>query len=232
MNRDLTPIEGVEDFDSARELAQNTSAARIEALPLTAEAVCIIPNCGKRAPAAEPFCAAHRDKNSCGHGTENGCGSPRRTEPPAVLRQRANDDCTICCIAMATGLSYDAVMTRAKVSLGGYRYGGTPGTMSPKGVLIDLGFAAKRLGCGGDSQGAGARNALWGRRAILSVPSLNGFTGHHDVYWDGSRVWDPSPKERYPEKLPATIHWATVMDETAREHSSPQQVPQPIREAK
>lgn len=27
----------------------------------SADAVCIIPNCGKRAPAAEPFCADHRD---------------------------------------------------------------------------------------------------------------------------------------------------------------------------
>lgn len=26
------------------------------------DAVCIIPNCGKRAPAAEAFCADHRDR--------------------------------------------------------------------------------------------------------------------------------------------------------------------------
>jgi len=138
------------------------------------------------------------------------CGAEK--EP---LPQRAEDDCTICCIAMATGLSYEAVMAQAVKSSGGYRYGGTPGTMSPKGVLIDLGFAAKRLGCEGDGQGAGVRSALWGRRAILSVPSLNGFKGHHDVYWDGHRVWDPSPKLGYLGSLPAIIHWATVLDEAA-----------------
>lgn len=136
-------------------------------------------------------------------------------EPSGRTEQREEDDCTICAIVMATGLPYEAVMAQAKTSSGGYRYGGTPGVMSPKGVLIDLGFAAKRLGCEGDGQGAGVRGALWGRRAILSVPSLNGFKGHHDVYWDGHRVRDPSPKARYPETLPTVIHWATVLDETA-----------------
>ena len=49
-----------------------------------------------------------------------------------IIRQREEDDCTICSIAMATGLSYEHVMATAEQSTGGYRYGGKPGTMSPK----------------------------------------------------------------------------------------------------
>lgn len=37
--------------------------------------------------------------------------------------QRADDDCTICAIAMAVCLPYEAVMAQAKASSGGYRYG-------------------------------------------------------------------------------------------------------------
>lgn len=41
------------------------------------------------------------------------------------------------------------------------------------------------------------RNMAWGRRAILSVPSLNIENGVHAVYYDGHEIFDPSPKLTY-----------------------------------
>lgn len=130
-----------------------------------------------------------------------------------LIPQRADDDCTICAIAMATGLPYERVMTAAEGALGGYRYGGKPGTMSPRGVLLDLGLAAERVICGAHI--AIVRKFLWGRRAILSMPSLNGFDGHHDVYWDGRAVHDPSPKTTYPPDALAAVKplYAVLFDE-------------------
>jgi hypothetical protein len=159
-------------------------------------------------PRTHPGCAAS-PATSGGEG--NGRGS--------VKRQRDTDDCTICAISMATGLSYEAVMEVAANSVGGYRYQGTPGTMSPRGVLMDLGFDAQRVPCAGVG-GHVLRKLLWGRRAILSVPSLNGFPGHHDVYWDGHRLYDPSPKAAYGEAFPAGPIWAVVLDERPQPQSA------------
>lgn len=133
------------------------------------------------------------------------------TEP-----QRDADDCTICAIAMATGQTYERVMEVARASQGGYRREGRPGTTSPRSVLLDLGFQAQRVSMA--SLGPHHRTRLlWGRRAILSVPSLNGYPGHHDVYWDGRAIRDPSTKQSYaPDALADTeVLYAVVFDETA-----------------
>lgn len=137
-------------------------------------------------------------------------------ERDVVERQRADDDCTICSIAMATGLPYERVMEVAAQSVGGYRYQGKPGTMSPKGVLIDLGIEAVRVGVEA-IQPATLKRLLWGRRAILSVPSINGFAGHHDVYWDGRVICDPSHKATYAPDALGDLRpiWAVVVDEVS-----------------
>ena len=41
------------------------------------------------------------------------------------------------------------------------------------------------------------RGFAWGRRALLSVPSLNREGGWHMVYYDGRAVFDPSPLKSY-----------------------------------
>jgi hypothetical protein len=135
---------------------------------------------------------------------------------PELIGQRADDDCTICAIAMATGLPYERVMEVAVNAKGGYRYQGIPGTMSPKGVLMDLGYEAQRAPMAGIGSHVRQR-LLWGRRAILSLPSLNGHPGHHDVYWDGRRIRDPSNKRAYMSDALAKVAplWAVVLDERA-----------------
>jgi len=55
------------------------------------------------------------------------------------------------------------------------------------------------------------RDFLWGRRALIQVPSLNFGGEQHVVYWDGSSLFDPSTKNQYDklEALPMTgyITW-------------------------
>ena len=54
------------------------------------------------------------------------------------------------------------------------------------------------------------RMLAWGRKAIMSVPSINYdrdpeystqrpglHSGKHAIYFDGWRVWDPSPRKKY-----------------------------------
>lgn len=43
------------------------------------------------------------------------------------------------------------------------------------------------------------------KKSLLTVDSLNHEGKLHEIYWDGKRVYDPSPKRKYTE-LPDTIH--------------------------
>jgi hypothetical protein len=57
---------------------------------MSAEVVCIIPNCGKRTPAAEPFCADHRDKGP--FHIRNKQGDP----PCGECHLKPGETCDIC----------------------------------------------------------------------------------------------------------------------------------------
>lgn len=118
-----------------------------------------------------------------------------------LIRQRFRDDCTVCCIAMATGLSYERVLSTALTldrgkmfgRAAGYRPGN--GTLNALAVLTAVGVEAQayQIGKGPYSVTPEVCRAmvLWRRRAIVSVPSRTGWTGWHDVYWTGEHVLDP-----------------------------------------
>lgn len=114
-------------------------------------------------------------------------------------RQRFEDDCTLCCIAMATGFSYERVLATAVMTPRGYLPG--KGTYSVPNICFELGVECRSYW----PESLTLRKELtawgWGRRAIFSVPSLNGWAGHHDVYWDGAHLFDPTPKQAYPDDL-------------------------------
>jgi hypothetical protein len=119
---------------------------------------------------------------------------------------------------MATGIPYERVLDVASVTKKGYRvHPSMPGTYSALAVLCALGFDAvrsMRFDC--IEAGAPPAYVVWGRRAILAVPSLNGFKGWHDVYWDGAHLLDPSPKATYPDTLDGlTMLGWTIFDERA-----------------
>lgn len=125
------------------------------------------------------------------------------SEPATLVPQRDDDDCTLCCISMATGIPYERVLEVASVTKRGYRaWEGGRGTMSALCVLAALGIDGMKSWMFPEGQEiAGVWPLLWARRAILAVPSLNGFKGWHDVYWDGEHLFDPSPKQTYPDTL-------------------------------
>lgn len=115
------------------------------------------------------------------------------------VRQRFDDDCTLCCIAMATGLSWETVFLAALYARLGYKPG--RGTYSALAVCTELGVEARSYVEPFRLPPDGIAEWGWGRRAIFSVPSLNDFDGWHDVYWDGRHLFDPSQKLTYPDAL-------------------------------
>jgi hypothetical protein len=114
-------------------------------------------------------------------------------------------------------------MEAALVAHMGYRPGN--GTRSTYWVLAELGFASKVLfplienaikpGMVADPQRL-LSTCLWGRRAVVSLPSLNGWKGDHDVYWDGHSLVDPTtkPSAYGPDALAAAEPLqAVILDE-------------------
>lgn len=121
-----------------------------------------------------------------------------------MVKQRADDDCAVCSIAMATGLPYEEVLEKI-----GDAYKPGEGMYHPSIALERLGFkytfengipvgdiVCKHRGILSPDF---FRSFAWGRRALLSVPSLNIPGGMHMVYWDGAQVFDPSNKKIYTE---------------------------------
>ena len=120
-----------------------------------------------------------------------------------ILKQRAEDDCAICCIAMALNRPYEDVMIAALES-GAYKPG--EGTYRPDEILRSLGewsaidepfgtfiyrFKDRCLST------EFFRTLAWGRRALMSVSSLNFPDKYHMIYWDGSTIYDPSNLKIY-----------------------------------
>jgi hypothetical protein len=121
-----------------------------------------------------------------------------------LVIQRTTHDCSPCCLAMALELPYDQI-----ISLAGKDFDPEKGMWSVQGVLERAGlshayenghpvgdFVQRHRGY--EISAAYFRDLAWGRRALLSVPSLN-FGGHHMVFFDGRKVWDPSPLKTYTD---------------------------------
>jgi hypothetical protein len=138
-----------------------------------------------------------------------------------MVKQRSERDCYLCCVAMAVNVPYENIctdLTRAELSEMSIR--GTVGDLIDRvwaivGMRRDLDFRSGfygHLSTLDPKYGPSTiRDFLWGRRALIQVPSLN-FEGEmHIVYWDGFSLFDPSTKLKYEklEELPMTgyITW-------------------------
>ena len=120
----------------------------------------------------------------------------------ALVKQRTGHDCVVCCLAMLTGRAYEDVLAAL-----GDTFDPKRGVCDDHGALERLDFdmafdAGDRLGEAvvrhrGPLAPVYFGRMAWGRRALLSVPSLNNPGGWHMVYYDGRRLFDPSPNEIY-----------------------------------
>ena len=115
--------------------------------------------------------------------------------------QRAARDCVICTLAMATGRSYDSVMAAALLRRA---YEPDVGVRNEQSILAQLGLAWRGDFVEYDRGILDAeyfKNVAWGRRAVMSVPSLNDSDPklEHSVYWSGNRLYDPSLGRRYAD---------------------------------
>lgn len=123
-----------------------------------------------------------------------------------LVQQRSPHDCAVCCMAMLTGRTYEDV--RAVIAELLDETGERRGMRNEQEALRRLGFEHSfhhgqpigDISCtrrGFEISPEYYRGAAWGRRALMSVPSLNFSGSWHMIFWDGSRIWDPSPLTAY-----------------------------------
>lgn len=116
-----------------------------------------------------------------------------------LIQQKTLNDCALASIAMAAGkekwedLWNEADLEAVKGK--GVGHGEDLNAyMLRAGFVRDKHFKAAYIH--GDSHDYIAK-LLWGRRALLSVHSLNRDGDGHMVYWDGEKLWDPSYERTY-----------------------------------
>jgi hypothetical protein len=121
----------------------------------------------------------------------------------ATIKQRYPKDCFLCCIAMATGLTYDEAARRWGKDF--------VDKVAAKGLVgqKDIDFAFEAVGLKRDvdfrvlfilpeyATHGFLRNVVWGRRALFQVRSKNNVGEFHLTYWDGAALHDPSNKRTY-----------------------------------
>lgn len=121
----------------------------------------------------------------------------------ALIQQRTAHDCAICCMAMVTGRPYEDVLGAV-----GDAFDPDKGMRYEQEALKRLGFDYRfergepvgDISClhrGFEISPEFFRRLAWARRALMSVPSFNFADTWHMVYWDGSKVFDPSPLKTY-----------------------------------
>lgn len=109
-----------------------------------------------------------------------------------LIQQKSPNDCVLATIAMAAGKEkWEDVWTQEDLDK----------VIASKGIA-DLDPWMEKAGLGKPyvdyweystyhlSDGA-VKVFLWKRRAIISCRSLNNDGGHHSVYWDGEKLFDP-----------------------------------------
>lgn len=125
-----------------------------------------------------------------------------------LIQQRTPHDCALACMAMLTGKTWEE--TNAIIGHLVEYEGERRGMKDKQEALELLGFSNDYEN--GENVGTYSamrrpycispeffRSITWGRRALLSVPSLNNPGGWHMIYWDGAKLFDPSTKKTYAE---------------------------------
>lgn len=138
-----------------------------------------------------------------------------------LIQQRSDNDCALAAIAMALGYTtWSSCWTDEDLQT----------VIDSKGVS-DLGAWLEKKGLSRgrhftEAYTHGARETaslLWGRRALVSVNSLNHSQGSHLIYYDGERVWDPQEgvegKQHFKYLSTAVINRVVLLK--AAKHGNP-----------
>lgn len=116
------------------------------------------------------------------------------------VQQRYMNDCGVACLAMLLDIPYTNL--RAYVLAHFQRRGlrSIPGLSANDEMILaaKLGTRLRFIYVDDDNR-QDAINVLSGRKAILGVPGRNCDNPDymHSVYWDGERLYDPSPSGKY-----------------------------------
>jgi hypothetical protein len=158
-----------------------------------------------------------------------------------LVQQRVKSDCGVAAIAMFTGRSYEEVYAAARKT-GKDNFDPKSGMSSVERVLEELGYHWENLGRhkdhpapnpdGPQFRSLGLSIAswyiqpkffakfFWGRRALLSIHSLNNLPdGRHLVYFDGTRIWDPQ-EGRKGKKFAIDVEQVVIADATIFQETS------------
>lgn len=121
------------------------------------------------------------------------------------INQKNPADCAMCCVAMFCGITYEQLMERAPW-LSYLTQSVNNGGMTTDQELHLISVITGRTPLVIQNHYHAEENTerlfemLKGKPAILSARSLNFFGGFHAVYWDGTKVIDPSNKKKYTRK--------------------------------
>lgn len=132
-----------------------------------------------------------------------------------VEKQRHKSDCMLACVAMAVGRPYEELWPeefQQEVAEAGCNDKRDERALGIAGLTKDVDYRAVCLQVTANE--FRLRQMLWGRRAILQVPSLNYERGQHAVYWDGATLHDPSNLQvyRWLDHC-GTINWVWIFNE-------------------
>lgn len=117
------------------------------------------------------------------------------------VQQKTSNDCMLACIAMAAGKTWEEVWDQTWLDRVCKAQGASD--EFTKEALEHAGFHPYVNGDVGKivwtinvwnhfSREDFLQRLLSGRRAIISVPSLNHYGGWHVVFWDGHKLFDPN----------------------------------------
>lgn len=107
------------------------------------------------------------------------------------IQQRSDNDCALASIAMAIGkerwtdLWTHEDLEVVKASKG---VSDLEPWLNRAGLVRNVSYRTVYVH-GSDSEKVAS--LLWGRRALVSIASINSELGNHLIYWDGNQVWDP-----------------------------------------
>ena len=134
-----------------------------------------------------------------------------------LVQQRTQYDCALACLAMVSGKPYDelwdaefceriekATTCTDEDLVEAYRRAGFERDKNMRSVYV-----------GQNVNPIIVRALIWGRRAMIQVPSLNHEGSEHFVFWDGRRILDPSTKQTYKFLQHLFPTYVTVFDEAA-----------------